>query len=524
MSDVAEIERAKLPKDWVMSQLADLVINPKNDIVDGPFGSNLKASEYTETGAPIVRLQNIKRNNFLDKNIKCVSFEKAEQLSRHSFKPGDLLITKLGAPLGVACIAPHAFSEGIIVADLVRARLPDEKVDTKYITYLINSPSVIQQFKENTKGTTRPRVNLKFMRSLQLPIAPLDQQKQIVAKIEKLFSHIDAGIEALNTAKQRLKQYRQSVLKAAVTGELTKEWREAQQNAIGCAEARSASTPHAQDALPIVSTSYESADKLLKRILQTRRQKWEEQQLEQFKAKSKIPKNDKWKEKYKEPESYNDEALFSIPNDWGWVCISQLGDVVGGLTKNKKREEFDLQLPYLRVANVYSNELRLDDVSVIGVKENELDRVLLEDGDLLIVEGNGSPDQIGRLAIWDASISPCVHQNHLIKVRLAMKESGSYLMYWLSSLDVRDAILQVASSTSGLYTLSISKISRLPVPLPPLAEQIEIGVRVSSKLSAIERLNKDIGIQLLKAQKTKQSILASAFLGKFTTTSIGMEL
>ena len=138
MSDVVEIDKIELPKGWLMTQLADLAINPKNDIVDGPFGSNLKASEYTETGVPIVRLQNIKRNNFLDKNIKCVSSEKAEQLSRHSFKPGDLLITKLGAPLGVACIAPHSFSEGIIVADLVRARLPEEHVDTKYITYLIN--------------------------------------------------------------------------------------------------------------------------------------------------------------------------------------------------------------------------------------------------------------------------------------------------------------------------------------------------------------------------------------------------
>ncbi len=88
----------------------------------------------------------------------------------------------MGAPLGVACIAPKSIGEGIIVADLVRARLPDDQVDTKYIAYLINSHRVIQQFKENTKGTTRPRVNLKFMRSLQLPIAPYEQQNASLPK------------------------------------------------------------------------------------------------------------------------------------------------------------------------------------------------------------------------------------------------------------------------------------------------------------------------------------------------------
>jgi type I restriction enzyme S subunit len=158
----------------------------------------------------------------------------------------------------------------------------------------------------------------------------------------------------------------------------------------------------------------------------------------------------------------------------------------------------------------------LDDVTKIGIQESELERVLLEKGDLLVVEGNGSPEQIGRLAVWDGSIDPCVHQNHLIKVRLQEKDSGNYLMYWLSSLGGRDAILQVASSTSGLYTLSISKVAGLPIPLPPIEEQVEIHNIVSSKLSSIEHLENEIDVQLIKAGKNKQSVLASAFSGKIT--------
>ena len=213
------------------------------------------------------------------------------------------------------------------------------------------------------------------------------------------------------------------------------------------------------------------------------------------------------------PESYDEKPPFELPTEWIWVYLGQLGEVIGGLTKNKKREQFELQLPYLRVANVYANELRLDDVTMIGVQESELERVLLEKGDLLVVEGNGSPEQIGRLAIWDGSIEPCVHQNHLIKVRLQEKNSGNYLMYWLSSLGGRDAILQVASSTSGLYTLSISKVSGLPIPLPPIKEQVKIHNIVSLKLSSIEYLENEINDQLLKAERNKQSILASAFSG-----------
>ena len=150
------------------------------------------------------------------------------------------------------------------------------------------------------------------------------------------------------------------------------------------------------------------------------------------------------------------EGQQELPKGWIWTTVAQLGKVSGGLTKNAKRGLHDLQLPYLRVANVQANELRLVDIETIGITPGELPRTLLEKGDLLVVEGNGSPDQIGRVAIWNGSITPCLHQNHLIKVRLAYPEYGSYVLHWLLSKNGRDNIRQVASSTSGLYTLSIS--------------------------------------------------------------------
>ena len=94
--------------------------------------------------------------------------------------------------------------------------------------------------------------------------------------------------------------------------------------------------------------------------------------------------------------------------------ITDFFDISGGLTKNSKRHELPIKMPYLRVANVYYNELDLTEIKTIGVTENEIERTLLQKDDLLFVEGNGSKEQIGRVAIWNGSVENCLHQNHLI--------------------------------------------------------------------------------------------------------------
>jgi type I restriction enzyme S subunit len=214
----------ELPNGWVTGTASDLVLNPKNDIVDGPFGSNLKASEYTDSGTPIVRIQNVKRFRFVDKNIHFVTDEKAKQLKRHSFKAGDVLITKLGEPLGLACIAPNRLEFGIIVADIVRAR-PYIEISNKFMTYLLNSRVVIEQISKHTKGSTRARINLSVIRNLNIPIPPIAEQKRIVEKLDSLLAQVETIQQRLNNLPNIIKRFRQSVLAAAVSGKLTEQWR-----------------------------------------------------------------------------------------------------------------------------------------------------------------------------------------------------------------------------------------------------------------------------------------------------------
>ena len=156
------------------------------------------------------------------------------------------------------------------------------------------------------------------------------------------------------------------------------------------------------------------------------------------------------------------------------VLLSDVAEVTGGLTKNSKRKDFLIKLPYLRVANVFFDTIDTNEILEIGLTEEEKRKTLLQNGDLLFVEGNGSPEQIGRVAVWRDEIVPCVHQNHLIKARFNMaKMLPIYAMNYFMTQKGRAQIKEKAVSTSGLYTLSVSKIESLHIPFAPMDTQLQ---------------------------------------------------
>lgn len=154
------------------------------------------------------------------------------------------------------------------------------------------------------------------------------------------------------------------------------------------------------------------------------------------------------------------------------TALSDVATISGGLTKNSKRNNMELKLPYLRVANVSYANIDVSEMMEIGLAEDEREKTLLHYGDLLFVEGNGSPDQIGRVAVWRDEIIPCVHQNHLIKARFdETKALSVYAMYYFMTEHGRNQIKGKAVSTSGLYTLSVSKVADFQLPIPPIMLQ-----------------------------------------------------
>jgi type I restriction enzyme S subunit len=197
-----------------------------------------------------------------------------------------------------------------------------------------------------------------------------------------------------------------------------------------------------------------------------------------------------------------------IRRPMGDVC-----DVQGGIQKQPTRRPASNAHPFLRVANVFRNRLVLDDIHKVELFPGELERLRLIKGDLLIVEGNGSPSQIGRMALWDGSIDPCVHQNHIIRARTSGEVLPAFVAAYWNSPKGRRAVGAIASSTSGLYTLSVSKINSIPIPVPPIAVQHTIVERIQRAISYTDRVAEDCQSLVASAARLRQAILKKAFEG-----------
>lgn len=484
---ISPIPTEVLPPGWSWATPRKIAASEPHALAIGPFGSSLKVNDYTDAGVPLVFVRNIRSETFGDHRSKYVSQEKAQALRAHSVAGGDVLITKMGEPPGDTCIYPESQPPGIITADCIKVRVNATMADPRFVCYAIRSPGVRRRVVAITKGVAQQKVSLGRFESLDIPLAPLPEQRRIVAKIEELFSDLDAGVAALERVRANLKRYRAAVLKAAVEGRLTEEWR----------------TRH---------PATEPAAKLLERILAERRAKWEQEQLRKFKETGKSPPKG-WKEDFKDPSAALTDGLGSLPPGWSWSNIDRVADVQGGIQKQPKRTPANNAYPYLRVANVRRDLLLLDDMEKFELFPGELERLRLEPNDLLIVEGNGSLTEIGRSAIWRGEILNCVHQNHIIRVRPLGVLTAFINMYWNSPNGAR-RVMAEAASTSGLYTLSVTKVCRLPVPIPPIAEQAEIVAEVDRRLSVAHAAETQVEHALQRAARLRQAILKRAFEGK----------
>ena len=347
-------------------------------------------------------------------------------------------------------------------------------------------------------GTTVHSIELPTLMGFEIPLPPLPEQHRIVVKIEALFSELDAGQDSLTRAQAQLKLYRQSLLKAAFQGRLTADWRAANPDKL------------------------ESPETLLSRIRTERDARYKQalddwqQALTDWRTGGEVGR------KPGKPSRPEVSGNPDIPEDlqeicgteWPWLRLGDIAEVSGGLTKNQKRNTLPRKMKYLRVGNVYADRLDLDEISEIGVSEDEWESNRLAQGDLLIVEGNGSVDQIGRVAIWDGSIDRIGHQNHLIRVRFLDGQLARFFLSFLMSPLGRDLIVRQASSTSGLHTLSISKVSALPVPVPTPIEQARLLEAVAAPLSLVDHQMGEITTALAKITALRQSILKQAFSGR----------
>ncbi len=225
------------------------------------------------------------------------------------------------------------------------------------------------------------------------------------------------------------------------------------------------------------------------------------------KEKKRLIKEGKIKKQKPLPEIGEDEKLFNLPEGWEWALIDKFCNVQGGIQKQPKRMPKNNHYPYLRVANVQRGFIDIGEIERFELEEGEIEKWALESGDILVVEGNGSAEEIGRCAIWEGQIDDCVYQNHLIRVRPYLKSIELFVAKYLNSPSGIEGMKKLAVTTSGLYNLSVGKIRAIPIPIPPMKEQFRILARLDELLTLCDKLK-----ARLKEAQTTQRQLADAIV------------
>jgi type I restriction enzyme S subunit len=461
MTEIANID---LPNNWIIAKLSDMVIDPKSDFVDGPFGSNLKASEYRDEGVPVFRIQNIKAGYFLDKNIQFVTPQKAEQIKRHSFKFGDIIITKLGEPLGLCCKVPALYPSGIIVADLMRVRPSDIIVNTEYLVYAINSKTIQDQFKRITKGTTRARVNLTIVRDIEIPLAPLNEQNRIVEKLDELLSELEKGKEQLQTSLEQLKVYRQSILKHAFEGKITESNRNKKE--------------------------FGSTTELIKQL---------RQQGKELKIKLKYPK------------IKDSEELPSIPKEWHWIRNEELLKYVTSGSRDWKQYYGHSGSIFIRTQDIKTNNLCLENAAYVKLPTKaEGKRSLVELNDILMTITGAN---VGKVALIDKEIPEAYVSQSVALMKYLDSRLTKYIWYYFQSRAFGQGLISNLVYGVGRPVLSLENMKEVPVALCSFEEQEAIVKEIENRFSVCDKMEAEILQSLNQLEPLKQGLLQKAFEG-----------
>lgn len=364
-------------------------------------------------------------------------------------------------------------------------------IDNKFLLWRLSSNDFVEFACSQYEGD-RPRVKFDQLGKFELRLPPTAEQIRIVEKLEELFSDLDAGVAELKTAQKKLAQYRQSLLKSAVDGSLTAQWR---------AEAK----------VSVGKTANETGPQLLARILRERRARWEAKQLAKFKEQGKTPPKD-WQDKYPEPVQPDTSDLPALPEGWVWATIDQLSleQRYGSSAKTGAGSD---GVPVIRMGNIQDGELDFQDLKYLPVDHDEFPALFLADGDLLFNRTN-SPELVGKTAVYRSQIAPCSYASYLIAVRFSECFIPEFAAAYINSVCGRQWIKSVATQQVGQANVNGTKLAALTIPLPPMDEQSEI-VRLlleQRKASFEQAVNIEIGLKQSAAQR--KNILKAAFSGQ----------
>jgi len=367
---------------------------------------------------------------------------------------------------------------------------PTGDFDLHYLYYLLGSMELVRL----DKSTAIPGLNRGDLYRAAVSIAPAAEQTRIVAKLEELLSDLDAGVAELKAAQKKLGQYRQSLLKAAVEGALTAEWR-ATQHAVRKGKAASA----------------ESGAALLLRILTDRRSRWEARQLAKFRDQGKAPPKD-WKTKYPEPVAPDTTELPELPAGWVWVSLDQLAEFITSGSRGWADYYAAQGATFIRSQNINKDRLDLSDIAFVNPPpSSEGARTLVKIDDLLLTITGAN---VGKAARVDIELQEAYVSQHVALIRLVDPVLGNYLHLFLTAGAGGRGQLNKEAYGAGKPGLNLQQVGAVAIPLPGEKEVIALMQAIAAQFNALRAQEIAItqGLKLSAAQR--KNILHAAFSGQ----------
>ena len=479
-----------LPKSWDANYVGEYC-----DLVQSGFACGKHSDD--DIGVVHLRPMNVSRNGKIDLTVK--KFVPNHYNDRR-LESGDVLFNNTNSP---ELIGKTSFvssdAAGLAFSNHMTKIKFCSVVDAKFASYQLHFLWMARYYLHScVKHVNQASISSRdFSKSIPFVVPPLNEQRRIVAKIEELFSELDNGIESLKTARQKLKVYRQALLKHAFDGKLTEEWRK----------------EHAGE--------LESADELLARIQQQRQQRYQQQlqawqaEVKRWEAGGKEGKRPSKPTKLKGMSFVQDDEVKSLPEipaGWTWVKYGDLCSVVrNGISKKPVGEVGE---KIFRISAVRPMFFDMNDYRIISNNDGEFDAYFLQKGDLVFTRYNGSRRYVGVCAEYKSDKGR-LFPDKLVQTRADLPYlNTSYLEKALNCGGSRKFVESKIRTTAGQSGVSGSDIKNIPMPICSLNEQVEISVQLDASLSVLDEQESEIETNLQRAEALRQSILKKAFSGQ----------
>ena len=429
----------EIPKGWEWCRFSSLYLS----LTDGTHST----PKYTLSGIPFISVKDMSSGVIDFSNTKYISKEEHQKLSdRCHPQKGDLLLSKVGTTgIPAMVTTDREFSLFVSVALI---KLIQCDINREFLVFMIQSPLVQEQAKENTRGVGNKNWVLSAVSKTLMVVPPLEEQGRIRNKLNLILPYVERysssqdKLDLLNA--NIVTDLKKSILQEAIQGKLVPQIAE---------------EGTAQELLEQIKTDkqkFVKEGKLKKSALAT----------------SVIFRGDD--NKYytinkKETICVDDKIPFDIPNTWEWCRLGTLFSHCTGKALNASNQKGQL-MSYITTSNLYWDRFELDNLKQMRFTDEEIEKCTASFGDLLVCEGG----DIGRAAIWNYTYDIRI-QNHIHKLR-AYKQLCIKFFFWVFYF--YKATGHIGGKGIGIQGLSSKALDNILIPLPPLKEQQRIVAQI----------------------------------------------